>query len=118
MTKATIYHNPRCSKSRQALALLEAHGCEIEEIRYLDNPPDAAALRRLLGMLGIGPAGLLRHKEPRLAELGLDPDAADDDTLIDAMLANPVLIERPLVVVDGRACIGRPPENVLGLLEA
>lgn len=114
--QATIYHNPRCSKSRQTLALLEERGVDATQVRYLDTPPDEATLRELLGKLGIGAAELLRRKEKRFAQLGLADKLDDEAALIAAMTANPVLIERPIVVVGDRAVVGRPPENVLSLL--
>tara|TARA_Y100001933_G_scaffold144745_2_gene143322 strand:- start:5757 stop:6104 length:348 start_codon:yes stop_codon:yes gene_type:complete len=110
----TIYHNPRCSKSRQTLALLEERGIEPNIVRYLDAPPDAATIRELLGLLGMDARALMRTKEARYAELGLDD--ADEDTLIRAMADNPVLIERPIVVTPRGAALGRPPEKVLELL--
>lgn len=110
----TIYHNPRCSKSRQTLALLEERGIEPNIVRYLDEPPDAATIRELLELLGMDARALMRTKEARYAELGLD--GADEDTLIRAMADNPVLIERPIVVTPRGAALGRPPETVLDLL--
>jgi arsenate reductase len=110
----TIYHNPRCSKSRQTLALLEARGIEPTIVRYLDEPPDAGTIRELLDELGLEPRALMRTKEARYRELGLDD--ADDDTLIRAMADNPVLIERPIVVTGKGARLGRPPETVLEVL--
>ena len=115
--KTTIYHNPHCSKSRQTLALLEERGLAPTVVEYLKTPPDAATLRRVLVLLGIGPRGLVRTGEPVYRELGLDDPGTSDDALIAAMVEHPVLIERPVVVVDDRrAAIGRPPENVLDIL--
>lgn len=112
----TIYHNPRCSKSRQTLALLEDRGLAPEIVLYLDSPPDAATLRRVLGPLGLGPRDLMRRKEAVYKELGLsDPELGEDD-LIRAMVENPILIERPIVVAGERAALGRPPEAVLDIL--
>ncbi|MBT3305967.1 MAG: arsenate reductase (glutaredoxin) [Alphaproteobacteria bacterium] len=110
----TIFHIPRCSKSRQTLTLLNEHGVDPEVVEYLDTPPSAAELKEILTMLGIGPRDLLRKKEAK--EAGLDNPAMDDDALIDAMAANPVVIERPIVVHNGRAALGRPPESVLDIL--
>jgi arsenate reductase len=110
----TIYHNPRCSKSRQTLALLGEHGVEPEVIEYLETPPSAAELKQILSMLGIGPRDLLRRKEA--GEAGLNDPAMDDDALIEAMVANPIVIERPIVVNNGKAAVGRPPESVLDIL--
>ena len=113
----TIYHNPRCTKSRATLAMLEERGLEPTVVEYLQNPPDAATLRRVLRALGMGPRGILRTGEDAYRELGLADPSLDDDALIDALVAHPILIERPIVVIDGaRAAIGRPPENVLAIL--
>jgi arsenate reductase len=116
MSEVTIYHNPRCSKSRQTLALLEERGIEPAIVNYLDTPPDAATLAALLAMLGLGPRGLMRKKEAPFEELGLADPSLGDDQLIAAMIANPILIERPIVVSGDRAAIGRPPEDVLNIL--
>jgi arsenate reductase len=116
MREVTIYHNPRCSKSRATLALLEEHGVTPNVVEYLSTPPDAATLKRLLDLLGLSPRELMRRKETAYSDLGLDDDALGEDALIEAMIANPILIERPIVVAGDRAVIGRPPENVLGLV--
>lgn len=110
-----IYHNPRCSKSRQTLSLLEQHGIEPEIIEYLKTPPSAAELVGILAKLKMTPRQLLRRGEAAYTELGLDDESLSDEKLIAAMVANPVLIERPIVVHGARAAIGRPPENVLDL---
>ena len=113
MAKATIYHNPRCTKSRQTLALLKENGVEPAVIEYLQDPPDEATLRRLLKKLGMKPRELIRQKEYRQLSLS----ATDDpDELIRRMVANPQIIESPIVVVGNQARLGRPPENVLELL--
>ncbi|MEW9570155.1 arsenate reductase (glutaredoxin) [Rhodanobacter sp. Si-c] len=109
-----IYHNSRCSKSRATLALLE--GREVEVVNYLDTPPDAAELKRLLKLLGIPARQLLRTGEDAYRQLGLANPSMDDEALIAAMAAHPILIERPIVVADGKAAIGRPPEAVLAIL--
>lgn len=109
-----LYHNPRCSKSRQALALLEGKGAAPTIVEYLKTPPSAAELKRILKMLGIGPRDLLRPKEAK--EAGLDDPKLSGDALIERMVANPAVIERPIVVKDGRAALGRPPEKVLDIL--
>ncbi len=109
----TIFHNPRCTKSRQTLALLQARGVDPDVVLYLDSPPDAAALRDLLSKLDLPASALVRKKEHR--ELGLDP-TDDDDELVRRMAAHPRIIERPIVVRGDRAVLGRPPENVLKLL--
>lgn len=108
-----LYHNPRCSKSRQALALLQERGVQPRVVEYLREPPDAAALKRLLAMLGLKPRDVLRQKEA--AEAGLDPEM-DDAALIAGIAANPAALERPIFVHRGRAVVGRPPERVLELL--
>lgn len=114
--KATIYHNPRCSKSRQTLALLQEKGIELEIIEYLKTPPDTDTLKSIIERLGIKPAELLRRKEGPYKELQLSTRLDDDAGLIQAMVDNPVLIERPIVLANRKAAIGRPPENVLDIL--
>lgn len=116
MTDLTLYHNPRCSKSRGALELLEARGLAPQVVRYLETPPSAEELRALLAKLGYTPRQLLRSGEDLYKELGLDDPALDDAALIAAMLEHPKLIERPILVVGDRAVVGRPPERVLELL--
>ncbi|MEZ6188949.1 MAG: arsenate reductase (glutaredoxin) [Planctomycetota bacterium] len=113
---ATIYHNPRCSKSRQTLALLEARGIEPTVVRYLDEPPTPKTLDRLCKALGLEPQALARTKEARFKELGLKEGTRTRAEWLKVLSQNPVLIERPIVVVGERAAIGRPPENVLELL--
>lgn len=109
-----IYHNPRCSKSRATLKLLRDNGVPTEVIEYLETPPDKAELVRILDGLGMQPRDLMRRKEA--AALGLADEGAGRDALIDAMLENPILIERPVVENAGRYALGRPPENVLEIL--
>lgn len=116
MGKPVIYHNPRCSKSREAVALLEAQGVELEVVRYLDTPPDSATLRELLKKLGVGPRDLMRTKEPEYSELGLNDPSLSETALVSAMVAHPKLIERPVFINGERAVIGRPPEKVLEIL--
>lgn len=112
-----IWHNPRCSKSRQALKLLEDAGVEPEVRRYLDDPPTAAELDAALGALGLEPWEIARMGEVRAKELGLRDIERDRDTWIGLLVANPILIERPIVIADdGRAVLGRPPEQVSKLL--
>jgi arsenate reductase len=111
-----IYHNNRCSKSRATLALLEAQGQVCEVINYLDTPPSSAELTQLLDMLGMGPRDLMRKGEPEYSELGLDDPSLDDTTLIAALAKHPRLMERPIVVANGKAALGRPPEAVLAIL--
>jgi arsenate reductase len=108
----TIYHNPRCSKSRQTLGLLEEQGIELTVVEYLKTPPDAATLRGLLKKLGLGPRDILRRKEA--VEAGIAD--LDGDELIEAMVVNPIVIERPIVVSGGKARLGRPPEQVLEIV--
>jgi len=111
-----IYHNPRCSKSRATLQLLQERGIEPEIIEYLKTPPSAARLKELLAMLDLSPRELMRKGEEPYKTLGLRDAGLDDDTLVAAMVDNPILIERPIVVTDGKARLGRPPEQVLELL--
>ena len=112
----TIYHNPRCSKSRQTLQLLRDRGVEPEIVEYLQSPPSAAELRDILRLLGLAPRALMRRKEAPYKALGLDDDGLDRAALIRAMVENPILIERPIVVTNGQAALGRPPEAVLEIL--
>ena len=112
----TIYHNPRCSKSRATLELLRERGIEPGIIEYLKDPPTTAVLEDLLRRLGLEPRDLMRRKEPEYAELGLDDPGLSRAALIDAMVTHPRLIERPIVVKGGRAALGRPPESVLEIL--
>lgn len=111
----TIWHNPRCSKSRQALGLLEEKGETPAVVEYLKTPPSADELRAVLKQLGLRPRELMRTKEAVYKELGLAA-VTDDEALIAAMAANPVLIERPVVISGGKAALGRPPERVLDVL--
>jgi len=112
----TIYHNPRCSKSRQTLQILRDAGVEPEIVEYLKNPPDAATLGSILDMLAMAPRDLMRTKEAAYAAQNLGNESVSRDSLIAAMVENPVLIERPIVVKGTRAILGRPPENVKQLL--
>jgi len=111
-----IYHNPRCSKSRRTLELIRDQNVEPEIIDYLKTPLDAETLKDLLRRLGLKPRELLRTKETVYKEVGLDDSALSDDDVIAAMIVNPILIERPIVVNGEKAVLGRPPENVLGIL--
>jgi len=112
----TIYHNPRCSKSRQTLALLQDQGIEPEVIEYLNDTPDATALDDILKKLDMEPRELMRRKEAPYKELGLDDLGLSRAALIAAMIAHPILIERPIVLKGGKVALGRPPENVLEIL--
>ena len=111
-----MYHNPRCSKSRQTLTLLNDRDIEPEIIEYLKTPPDAHQLKKILQLLGLSPRDLMRTKEVEYKENNLDSKTLSDDQLIAALIKNPVLIERPIVLANGKAAIGRPPENVLEIL--
>ena len=114
--KTLIYHNPRCSKSRETLQLLQQQGVQAEVVEYLKDTPERGELERILDLLGLEPRQLMRTRESVYKELGLDDPSLGRGELIDAMLAHPVLIERPIVINDGRATIGRPPERVLEIL--
>jgi arsenate reductase len=116
MTDLTLYHNPRCSKSRGALELLEARGLAPTVVRYLETPPSIEQLRELLGKLGIAPRSLLRSGEDEYKALNLADAGLSDEQLIIAMVTHPKLIERPILVAGDRAVIGRPPEKILELL--
>ncbi len=111
-----IYHNPRCSKSRQTLALLRENNIEPEIIEYLKVPPEAAELAAILDRLGMEPRQLMRRKEEPYKKLGLDDPGKSREALIQAMVDHPILIERPIVVKGDRAALGRPPESVLKML--
>lgn len=116
MTDLTLYHNPRCSKSRSALQLLEARGLTPTIVRYLETPPSASQLQDLLSKLGLNARQLLRSGEDEYQALGLADLGLSEEQLIAAMAAHPKLIERPILVVDDQAVIGRPPEKVLEIL--
>lgn len=111
-----IYHNPRCSKSRQTLALLEEKGLTPDVVEYLKTPPSAEQIKAILASLSLAPRDLMRRKEESYKALDLDNPGLSDDALIKAMVENPILIERPIVVKDGKAALGRPPEAVLAIL--
>ncbi|MDE0736528.1 MAG: arsenate reductase (glutaredoxin) [Pirellulaceae bacterium] len=111
-----IYHNPRCSKSRQTLAMIEEAGVPAEVVLYLEEPPTAVELEEILDSLGMEPAELMRKGEAVYAELGLPDRELDRAEAIEIMVTHPALIERPIVVKAGQAIIGRPPENVQQLL--
>ncbi|EOI3576340.1 arsenate reductase (glutaredoxin) [Cronobacter turicensis] len=113
----TIYHNPRCSKSRETLSLLTERGIEPDVVLYLETPPDAATIKTLLKQLGFSQAReLMRTKEELYKTLNLADASLSEEALIQAMMDNPKLIERPIVVSDGKARLGRPPEQVLEIL--
>lgn len=113
MADGILYHNPRCSKSRQALELLQGKGLSPQIVEYLKTPPDAATLKRLLGQLGLSAKDVLRKKEA--AEAGIDPNASEA-ALITALTEHPIALERPIFVHKGKAVVGRPPEKVLEIL--
>lgn len=110
-----IYHNPRCSKSRQTLALLEENQIQADVIEYLKTPPSTDELRHILDLLQMKPRDLMRKKEATYKELGLNDENLTDEALIQAMCEHPILIERPIVLHQQSAAIGRPPEQVLKL---
>lgn len=114
MAEVTIYHNPKCSKSRETLKLIEDKGVAPKVVEYLKTPPSTEELTRILALLGKAPRDILRKKEA--AEAGIDAAALSDAQLIAAMVANPAVIERPIVLANGKAALGRPPESVLEIL--
>jgi arsenate reductase len=114
--KVQILHNPRCSKSRATLNLLREAGVEPEIIEYLHTPPDADQLHSILDKLGLQPRELMRQGQPEYKAMGLDDMQLSDAQLVAAMLEAPILIERPIVLANGKAAIGRPPESVLKIL--
>ena len=116
MDDTRLYHNPRCSKSRDALQLLQARGIEPRIVPYLEQPPSADEIQSLLALLGVPARSLIRTGEEDYAALGLADMSLDEETLIQALATHPRLLERPLFVHAGRAVIGRPPERVLDLL--
>ncbi|NKQ09699.1 arsenate reductase (glutaredoxin) [Pseudomonas sp. SST3] len=116
MTELTLYHNPRCSKSRGALELLEQRGLNPTVIRYLETPPSATELKQILTRLGISPRQLLRNGEEEYKTLNLADPALTDAEIIEAMVTHPKLIERPILVAGDVAVVGRPPEKVLEIL--
>ena len=117
MSKIKIWHNPRCSKSRNAAVLLEEKGVDAEVVKYLDTPPSKEEIKEVLNMLSLNARDLMRTKEDIYKELDLKNEN-DEEKLIEAMVENPKLIERPIVIKDGKAAIGRPIENIIELLDA
>ena len=111
-----IFYNPKCSKSRQTLELLKDRGIKTKIVEYIKNPPNFNELDRILKMLDLHPKELMRQKEPTYKKLKLGQDVLDRSTLIQIMVENPILIERPIVISSNKAAIGRPPENVLSVL--
>lgn len=112
-----LWHNPRCSKSREALALLRERGCEPQVLDYLKHPPHCAEIERVAGALGLPVKSMMRSGEPEFAALGLDEPGVSDAALFAAMAGHPRLIQRPILVHGQRAVVGRPPERVLELLQ-
>ena len=115
MTQITIWHNPRCSKSREALSIMDENGCEKEIVKYLETNPDKQTIKDLLKMLGINARELMRTKEEIYKDLKLK-DETDNEKLIEAMAANPKLIERPVLIKNGKAIIGRPTSIIADFL--
>jgi arsenate reductase (glutaredoxin) len=115
--KVKMYHNPRCSKSRQTLQLLQDQGLDVEIIEYLKTPPSAEELEAILQKLNLEPRQLMRQKEAEYQDHHLDDTSLDKPSLLNAMVQYPILIERPIVIANGKAAIGRPPENVLSILK-
>ena len=116
VSDVTLYHNPRCSKSRQALALLRERNIEPEIIEYLKTPPTLQELDQILNLLGLEPRELMRRKESVYKDLALDDESLDRHSLLQAMIEHPILIERPIAVTADAAALGRPPENVLDVI--
>lgn len=112
----TIYHNPRCTKSRQSLELLRNQGIEPEIIEYLNNPPSVKELKSILSKLGLPIRDIIRVNEPEYTQLGLSDPSLTDEQIIQAVVTTPKLIERPIVLYNGKATIGRPPEKILEIL--
>lgn len=112
----TIFHNPRCSKSNQTLKLLRDRGIEPDIIEYLSAPPSAEQLKEILDLLAMPPRDLMRKRESPFNDLGLADASLDRNILVQAMADNPILIQRPIVLSNGKAAIGRPPENILNIL--
>jgi arsenate reductase len=115
-TDVTIYYNPACSKSRESLELLEQQGAQVKIIEYLKTPPDAVTLEAILDMLGMQPRDLMRRHEKEYTGAGLDNPGLSREQLISAMIEHPRLIERPIVIRNGKARLGRPPERILDIL--
>lgn len=116
MSDVTLYHNPRCSKSREALELLRARKIAPTIVAYLTSPPSIDELDRILRLLELEPRDLMRKKEAVYEDLALNDESLDRHSLLQAMVEHPILIERPIAVANGRAALGRPPENVLDVL--
>jgi arsenate reductase len=117
MDKFKIYHNPGCSKSRATLALLEENDITPEIIHYLETPPDIKQLKKLLDLLGLNVRDIIRRSEPEFEELGLEDESLAEEIVLDLLSKHPILLQRPIVIAGDQAIIGRPPENVLPLIE-
>ncbi len=117
MNEITIWHNPKCSKSREALSILEENGCEHEVVKYLQTSPDKQKIKNILKMLGISPRELMRQKEDIYKELNLKTEE-DEEKLIEAMVQNPKLIERPIIIKNNKAIIGRPTSLVADFINS
>ena len=115
-TEIIIYHNPRCSKSRETLQILTESGETPTIVKYLETPPSVDELKRLLALLQLSPRDIVRSGEPAYADSGLDDLSADDETVLEAIVKHPILLQRPIVVRGKQAEIGRPPDNVKQLL--
>ena len=116
MTNLAIFHNPRCSKSRQTLSIIQERGLELNVVEYLKNPPSKNEIKIILKKLGIRPIDLMRKGEALFKEKNLNAPNIPDEYLIDCMAENPILIERPIVIRGEKAIIGRPPERVMEIL--
>ena len=116
MTQVTIYHNPRCSKSRQTLELIKGNNLTPEVILYLETPPEAKKIKELLQLLQLSAREIIRNSEQAYKEQNLADTSLSDAELIDALVSNPILLQRPIVVCNNKAVIGRPPENVLAII--
>lgn len=117
MAKITFYHNPRCSKSRQALSMLEEKGADLKIVPYLDTPPTLAALKKIAAALNTSPRAFMRSNEAIYKELDLGREDVSDSALLKAIVDHPKLLERPIAVSETRAVIGRPPEDILKILK-
>ncbi len=111
-----IYHNPRCSKSRETLQILQDNNCQPSIVEYLEEPPSPQQLKDIIGMLGISARDLLRTTEPVYKDADLDDDSLSEDEIIEAICEYPELLQRPIVIAGGRAVIGRPPQKVLEII--
>ena len=116
MTNLVIFHNPRCSKSRQTLSIIQERDLDLNVVEYLKNPPSKTELKTILKKLGIRPIDLMRKGETLFKEKNLNDPSVTDEYLIDCMVENPILIERPIVIRGEKAIIGRPPERVMEIL--